>query len=246
VVSTLTVVTDQFGNAHVVLLATVEAPTQPAFLRATDLTTGEQQTAQFTIVQTINGSTVLSVVPSTVNITGPDTSTCSQGIRTDYYIYGGTPPYTVQASFPNLIDLLNTTVAAPGLSFSAITNGGCVNPLVFTIRDSTGLQTTATLTNVPGTTKPVPPVTPLNAAPGKQTVACTGQTIAELITGGTAPYGISPSVNGVVVTPSSLAAQGYVQISNMTKAFPGPTYSFLVTDSSTPQQTFTFTIICSS
>src|SRR5208282_1423574 len=55
-VQSLTVVSDQFGNAQVVLLASVAAPTQPAFVRATELTTGDQQTAQFTIVQTINGS----------------------------------------------------------------------------------------------------------------------------------------------------------------------------------------------
>jgi hypothetical protein len=247
-VSTLTVVTDQFGNAHVVLQAAVEAPTQPAFLRATDLTTGEQQTGQFTIVQTINGSTVLSVVPSTVNITGPDSATCSTGIRTDYYIYGGTPPYTVQASFPNLIDLLNTTVAAPGMAFSAITNGGCVNPLVFTIRDATGLQTTATLTNVPGSAPPVVPVTPLNVAPKNQTVTmCASKTVSELITGGTPPYGISSATPGVVITPPSLGAPGYISISGMVSPLvpPNNIYNFLVTDSSTPQQTFGFSIACS-
>jgi hypothetical protein len=245
-VSTLTVVTDQLGNAHVVLLATAEAPTQPAFLRATDLTTGEQQTAQFTIVQTINGSTVLSVVPSTVNIIGPDSSTCTSGIRTDFYIYGGTPPYTVQASFPNLIDLLNTTVAAPGMAFSAITNGGCVNPLVFTIRDSTGLQTTASLVNAPGQGPHVTPPSPLNVAPAKQTVAaCSGKTVSVLLTGGTPTYGISSSTPGMSISPSSPTSQGYVLISGFTQPPPFQ-YVFLATDSSSPQMTFTFSITCSS
>src|SRR2546422_907538 len=71
-VSTLTVVSDQFGVAQVIIQANANAPTQPALLRATELTTGNQQTAQFTIVQTINGAAVLSVVPSDATITGPD------------------------------------------------------------------------------------------------------------------------------------------------------------------------------
>src|SRR5205823_3074246 len=58
-VSTLTVVSDRFGVAQVILQATAGVATQPALLRATEITTGNQQTAQFTIVQTINGATVL-------------------------------------------------------------------------------------------------------------------------------------------------------------------------------------------
>src|SRR5690242_13621804 len=41
-VSTLTVVSDQFGVAQVILQATAGAPTQPALLRATELTTGNR------------------------------------------------------------------------------------------------------------------------------------------------------------------------------------------------------------
>src|SRR5437762_733991 len=126
-VSTLTVVSDQFGVAQVIVQAIAGVATQPALLRATELTTGNQQTAQFTIVQTINGSSVLSVVPSTATITGPDTSTCSSGVRVDYFIYGGTPPYRVTASFPTAVIIVNPTVLASGLPFTAITNGACVN-----------------------------------------------------------------------------------------------------------------------
>src|SRR3989442_12307049 len=144
-VSTLTVVSDQFGVAQVIIQATAGVPTQPALLRATELTTGNQQTAQFTIVQTINGSAVLSVVPSDVTITGPDKVTCSSGFRIDYFIYGGTPPYTVAATFPNAVTLVNSTVLGAGQPFTAITHGTCVNPLGFTIPDSTGLPTTAPL-----------------------------------------------------------------------------------------------------
>jgi hypothetical protein len=249
-VATLTVVSDQFGVARVIIQANSNAPTQPAFLRATELTTGNQQTAQFTIVQTINGSAVLSVVPDTATITGPDTQNCSSGFRIDYFIYGGTPPYTVVSTFPGAVTLINPTVLAAGMPFSAITNGTCVDPLVFSIRDSAGLQTTATLSNVPGTTPPpTPPPSPLDASPGNQTVAlCTGKTVSVQITGGTAPYSVSAStVNGhtPTVTPQPLTAPGFVQISGM---FTGDgafgAYNFIVSDASTPQQTTSFKITC--
>ncbi|MDQ2961771.1 MAG: hypothetical protein M3R31_01230, partial [Pseudomonadota bacterium] len=246
-VSSLTVVSDQFGVAQVIIQANANAPTQPAFLRATELTTGNQQTAQFTIVQTINGAAVLSVVPTDVTITGPDTQNCSSGFRVDYFIYGGTPPYTVVSTFPSAVTLVNSTVLAPGLPFTVITNGTCVNPLTFSIRDAAGLQTTATLNNVPGTTPPpTPPPQPLDANPSSQTVAaCTGKTVSVLITGGTAPYNVSAAtVGGVtpVVTPASLTSPGFVQISGMVTG--GGTYNFIVSDAGTPQQTNSFRIIC--
>jgi hypothetical protein len=249
-VSTLTVVSDQFGVAQVIIQASADAPTQPALLRATELTTGNQQTAQFTIVQTINGSAVLSVVPSAATITGPDTQTCSSGFRIDYFIFGGTPPYTVVSTFPSAVTLINPTVLAPGLPFSAITNGTCVNPLVFSIRDAVGLQTTATLLNLPGTgAPPTAPPPPLNASPGNQTVAaCGGKTVSVLLTGGTLPYNVSAAtVNSVTptVSPATLTSPGYVQISGMVSPGSGSlVYSFIVADSSAPQQTDSFTITC--
>ena len=155
--STLTVVSDANGLAQVIIQATANAATQPALLRATDLTSGNQVTGQFTIVQTINGAAVLSVVPATATITSASAVTCTSGFRVDYFIYGGTPPYRVTTTFPDGVILVNSTVATSGGSFEAITNGTCVNPLVFSIFDSVGLQTTATLINQVGTAPPAAP-----------------------------------------------------------------------------------------
>jgi len=248
-VSTLTVVSDQFGVAQVIIQASPSAPTQPALLRATELTTGNQQTAQFTIVQTINGSAVLSVVPSTATITGPDSATCSSGFRIDYFIYGGTPPYRVTSTFPNSVTLVNPVVLASGQPFTAITNGACVNPLVFSIVDATGLQVQATLNNVVGTGAPPTIVEALQAFPADpQHVSCSG-TASELIFGGTPSYNITVSVPtgtplGATpkIDPQAPSTAGYVLISDFPIA---GTYKFFVTDSSTPPQTTTFTITCS-
>jgi len=247
-VATLTVVSDQFGVAQVILQASTSAPTQPALLRATEVTTGNQQTAQFTIVQTIDGSAVLSIVPDTVTITGPDSATCSSGFRIDYFIYGGTPPYRVTSTFPNSVTLINSTVLASGQPFTAITNGACVNPLVFSILDAVGLQTTATLINNPGKNAPPTVVEALQSVPGNQNVSC-ANTASVLITGGTPSYNITvkvpptaPSGSSPTINPQAPATAGYVLVS----AFPVPgTYTFFVADSASPQQTASFNITCS-
>jgi hypothetical protein len=141
-------------------------------------------------------------------------------------------------------------VLGPGLPFSIITNGTCVNPLTFSIRDAVGLQTTATLVNIPGAgAPPTAPPPALNASPGNQNVAaCGGKTVSVLLTGGTLPYNVSAAtVNSVTptVTPSTLTSPGYVQISGMVSPGAGSlVYNFVVADSSTPQQLTSFTITC--
>src|ERR1700680_3461591 len=191
-VSSLTVVSDATGTARVVLQAAVSVPTQPAPLRATDLTTGNSVTASFTIVQQTDGSAILSVIPATATITGPDKNTCSAGVRVDYFIYGGTPPYHISPSFPDTVTMVNTTVFASGGSFEVITNGSCVNPLTFTIVDAIGRQTTAQLVNTVGTATPPPPPSPAIQVtpPSVSAAAACGAATPSFgftITGGTPP-----------------------------------------------------------
>ena len=250
-VASLTVVSDGNGTARVVLQAGVNVPTQPAQIRATDLTTGNAVTAVFTIVQQTDGSAILSVIPATATITGPNKVTCSFGVRVDYFIYGGTPPYRVSPSFPDGVTLVNSTVNFSGGSFEAITNGSCVNPLTFTIVDAIGRQTTASLINTIGTADPTPPVvapalviTPTSAA----STLCSGKTFQFIITGGTPSYNVSAVINpgssAAVVTPPVVATSGgTVLISGFP---PGQsTTSVVVVDQSSPQKTATATITCS-
>jgi hypothetical protein len=248
----------------VIIQANANAPTQPGLLRATELTTGNQQTAQFTIVQTINGQAVLSVVPDTATITGSDTATCSSNFRIDYYIYGGTPPYTVVSTFPGAVTLVNSTVLAPGLPFSAITNGTCVNPLTFSIRDAIGLQTTATLNNIPGTTAPPAPpppapanvtITPSSYTPTADgTFTCPGP-FTFVVQNGVPPYNVavSPPAGQLPVTPVPsvvTTSPGTTTVSGL-KSPSGPTgasftYNIVVGDSSSPQTFDTAKITCTA
>ena len=249
--ATLTTVTDANGKTQVILQATVNAATQSAVLRATDVTTGNSITGTFTIVQSTDGSAILSVVPSTATINGVDSATCSSGFRIDYYIYGGTPPYRVSSTFPAAISLINSIVNASGGFFEAITNGACVNPLVFTIVDATGRQTTANLINVPGTAAPPTPPTPptpaaLVISPASYTVSgagsCTGKTFAYVLSGGTAPFSVTapggtvvPNA-GVTTTPGSFTVSGFADGSGV--------HPIAVADSSTPQKSVTSSITC--
>ncbi len=250
-VATLTTVSDANGKAQVILQAAVNAATQPAVLRATEVSTGNSIIGTFTIVQSTDGSAILSVVPPVATINGPDSATCSSGFRVDYFIYGGTAPYRVSSTFPGAITLINSVVSAAGGFFEAITNGACVNPLVFTIVDATGRQTTAQLINAPGTaappTPPGPPVAPaLVIAPASYTVtgagSCTGKTFAFVISGGTPPFSVTapggtvvPNA-GVTTSPGSFTVSGFTDTSGA--------HPIAVADSSTPQKSITSGVTC--
>ena len=176
----VTVVSDAAGNAQVIIRANVDAPTQPAQIRATDITSGQQLTGDFLIQQRTDGSTILTVVPPEATITGAFVDECSSGFRVDYFIYGGTPPYRITQAFPTrqshrLLRRGRTSaiVNASGGFFEVVTNGTCVNPQTFSILDATGRQTTAQLFNLPGTASAAastPPPPDLSVVPG---VVCT-------------------------------------------------------------------------
>lgn len=255
-VQTQTAVTDGTGRAQVGLQTEVNVATQPAQIRATDLTSGQQQTGNFTIIRDQNAGATITVVPENANITGPDNQTCSAGFRIDYFIYGGTPPYRVTSTFPLSVTLVNSIVIASGDFFTAITNGSCVDPLVFSILDSAGKQTTALLTNIPGTTPPpAPPPAPpppLNVTPGSQgnqTTTCTGKTYNVLVSGGTPGYNVTfvpplPATGTApVIAPAFLATPGTVAISGLSVTA-GSQYNFRVFDSATSAQSANFSISC--
>ncbi len=138
-------------------------------------------------------------MPGTAKITGAFKGSCSTGFVTEYFIYGGTPPYRVTSTFPNSIVLSGSPVNTSGGSFRATTNGACVDPLTFSIVDATGRQTTATLSNVPGDDRRASGDAGLAIAPPSYTsAACTGASFNFVISGGTPPFGVA-SAGGTVL-----------------------------------------------
>jgi hypothetical protein len=232
VVSSFTVTSDALGNASVIIKANVNAPTQQAQIRATDLTGGQQVTGSFLIQQVTDGAKVLSVVPPTVTITGPDNKTCSSGARVDYFIYGGTPPYRVTAAFPFAGTVLYSPVLVSGGYFEVVTNGTCSggDGLQYSILDATGLQISAFLKNELGEDDPTPIPEPLtvnpspikcgNAGAGKSTFVITGGTptyyvVVKNFTGSATPPTIDPQTGidlGKLVTVTGLPPSGTVTL----------------------------------
>lgn len=252
-VTTLNATTDSKGNAVVVVSVPPNTPTQSAIMRATDVTTGQQITGAFQILQmTIDGA-VLSVLPlGTTTITGPDTTRCSTGVSVNYYIFGGTPPYRVETNFPQAITITGAPVNVSGGSFTATTNGTCFQNLTFVITDATG-RTIPTgsypfIVNELGTTPPIPTPTPLVVTPGAiaKSQCVPANTFQFVGIGGIPPYSAvvtsSTSISSAVLAPQTGIASGQaVTVSGLTS--PSNTTVTLF-DNGSPRQSGTVTIDC--
>jgi hypothetical protein len=248
--STLDVVTDQNGNASAGLVVNVNAPTQVASIRATDVTSGNQVTGQFLIQQVTDGSQILSVVPTgLVTIEGPSPTECSSGVSVVYHIYGGTPPYQVAATFPGVVSLSGVPVTTNGGSFTATTNGACFVAMQFAITDATGRTipggSSPLLTNELGAGTTTPPTTgTLTVSPATVTNnACTGKTFQFVVVGGTAPYSVTASPAGPVIAPTPVPAAGTpVNVSGLATGSGVTTITFV--DSSSTKLVGSATITC--
>ncbi len=119
---TLTVTTDQNGKADVAMRMDSGVPSQAALIRATDLTSGNRVDGAFTIVQAINGASVLSVVPATYTGGGGFAQQCLS-FAGDYVVYGGTAPYTITHGLPNA-GALSVASGASGQRITVTSQGG--------------------------------------------------------------------------------------------------------------------------
>ncbi len=253
-VSTLTVATDVNGTAVVVLSVPPDTPTQTGIIRATDVTTGNQVTGDFKILQVTTGGAVLSVLPlGNTTITGPDNLRCSSGVTVTNYIFGGTPPYQVAVNFPQAVTLSGVPVLTNGGAFNTTTNGACFINLTYVITDATGRTIPGgsypTVTNQLGTSAPpAPPPTTLVATPGAiSKVNCVpANTFQFVLTGGTPPFSVvtasTTSSTSVVLSPQTGITTGQaVTVSGITS--PAAT-SITAFDSGTPRQSASVSIDC--
>ena len=174
---TITVVTDQNGKADVVIRTDAGVPSQAALIRATDLTSGNRVDGAFTIVQAINGTAILSVLPSTYSGSGGLVRECL-AFSGDYVIYGGTAPYTITNGLPNAGTL--STASGSGQVVSVANQGGIFRFTSFAVADGCGGFTV--------------PITIADAA-GRVT------SVTFAVTAGTAPRVVVPAV----LSPASVA-----------------------------------------
>lgn len=201
---TITTTTDQNGNAYVRLRANVSAPTQYAILKVTDVDGGSVLQTTFTIAQYTDGTGILSLVPDTHTITAYYKGECSSGVKVDYIIHGGTPPYTVQTTATGVATVYPNTVLTNGAGFTATTqNGFCPGTAIIDIKDATGRVVQATLENKEGTnTVTPPPSVPLFVTSSTVTVAA-GADATVSVDGGSSPYYVTSS--NLAVATASLA-----------------------------------------
>ena len=246
-VQSLTVTTDQNGNATVRLVVPVNAATQIATIRATDVTDGSSVVGQFTIAQFINGNSVLSVIPTgTTTFNGPDKTHCASSGSATFFVFGGTPPYTVAPTFPGAVQITGNPVPRSGAGFTVTPTGSCFTNLTFAITDSAGrtLLTPPTVSNVLGTTDaPVPFAVAAGQSGGSSAapVACSGKTFTFTITG-KAPFSAVASDLGVTLDTSTLTASPAVlRASNLPAA---TAVTITIGDASSPQNIEVEKIFC--
>jgi hypothetical protein len=197
---TVTVLSDHNGLAVVTIRVPTTALTQFATSRATDVASGSTVIGQFTIAQFVDGSSVLSVIPTGVTtFTGPDSATCSSGAQANFYIFGGTPPDNVANNYPPADEVVVLPVLTSRGRVPSAEDGPCFDGLTFAITDAAGrtLLTPPTASNVKGTGAPPPTpvvITPSEFGTSGSPVACTMNTanlVTFLASGGTGSYQVA-------------------------------------------------------
>ncbi len=214
-----TVTTDVTGKATVAFKADVEANSEAAFLRATDVTSAHRIDSWINVLKQTKGASDLSVVPSTGGFTAFYTNECPLVVR-EYGISGGKAPYAITLPASNTLVLNDgTTAAAPGAGITVANAGArftvqsaaattCVNSSTeITVTDALGVVTKPTFTIAAGGATRPAVTTDLTLSPPNVSLAadpistyCTTSRVRYAITGGTGPYTLSTSIPQLVAT----------------------------------------------
>jgi hypothetical protein len=221
-VSTLQVNTDEQGVATARVSATAGAPTQVATLKSTDTSSGMSRSYSFNIAQVTSGVGILSVLPSAaVTITGAKGGAGQDGLcptgRVDFYVFGGTAPYSVASPLPSFALITAPgVVTANGASFTAQISG--CGKTSFIVTDATGRTVeTTTVEGVQGAKGDAVTTTPFNVSPSAFTLACgsigtisltgSGSFTAFVMSGGTA-FLVNPTADILPKSVSVSAGSG--------------------------------------
>ena len=189
-VTSIIINTDENGEAVARIQAIVTAPTQVATLTSTDTVSGLVRRTSFNIIQTTSGTGILSSLPSG-NTTftgfkpGPGLpAQCPSGGTVDYYIYGGTPPYSVVSPLLSFVTVFPSIVTTNGGSFRATQTGCGASQLIVTDAQNRVIETSQVIgvAGPAGDAPPTPTPTTLTVSPLSHTLLC-GQTGTSTTTG---------------------------------------------------------------
>ena len=198
--NTVTVTSDQAGNAQARIRIPADAPNQTALLQITDLGTGAFQRASFTIAQATGTSPGFFTSPESITFQGANTNTCADSnVQGTVFVFGGAPPYTV-SNTSNAFQVDRDSLSSSGASFNVVPVGICVaSPgLPIVVRDSSGRTATTLVANIPGT-QPVPPLT---VAPSTVTLTSCTSSASVIASGGAGSYVGSTGSSSIVFTHS--------------------------------------------
>lgn len=245
-----TVSTDASGVAKVVLKADVEATSEAAFLRATDMVSTHRVDTWITVLKQTNGVSALGAVPTTAGLIGHFTAECTPVVR-EYGIYGGKAPYSVTLPAASTLVLgvngveaaagAGVTVASAGSRFTVkqvATTTCATSSAVITITDATGATSTATFTVATGSNTRPATVTDLTISPATLSLVadpistyCATSSAQFAVAGGTAPYVVSASIPQIL---TSLSNGNVIDVSYVSdgkwKMLKGQSSSILVLD----------------
>jgi hypothetical protein len=248
-VPSLSINTDDQGEASARLRVGAGVPTQVATLQTTDVTSGLARRYNFNVVQQTDGKGILSILPSGgvtikgakgVAGTNSGEGTCANGTPVDFYVFGGAAPYTAVSPLKTVAVVLQGGVIVPQAIVSA--SGGSFRGLVqgcgkvaFIVTDATGRTVeTATLEVQQGDKADAAVVPTFVVSPQQVTLACGQSGSVSLAGTGTFSAATVTVVNAgtIDVSPLSGALPATLTVKRQSGAItppqPVPTATFIV------------------
>jgi hypothetical protein len=201
---TIDAMTDETGTATVVVRGNVGATLQIALLRATDVLTSAYRLGSFVIRQTTLSGSDFTTVPVKWAVGGSVKNQCPGGV-VDYIIFGGTPPYSIRSTIPDVtVSPQITTIDNPNRFTASFFAQGCGDSgyePTFTITDATGRTITSDLTVKPGTADG-PVKTSLVLSTSALALGCgeQAQVVAAVTTSSTTSTSTAPTIVTAVTT----------------------------------------------
>ena len=232
-VSSLLMNTDEQGVATIRVTANAGAPTQVATVKSTDVTSGLARSYSFNIAQVTSGVGILSVLPSAaITLTGANGAAGQDGLcpvsgRVDFYVFGGTPPYSIASPLPGFAQISPRVVSTNGGSFTAQISG--CGKTSFIVSDATGRSIeTSTVEGVQGAKGATGTTTPFSISPTAFSIFCgsganvflpgAGTFTASATSGGGSGFVVTPTAGSLPFSASLFANTGVV-VSPVTVTF---------------------------
>jgi hypothetical protein len=201
--TSITATTDINGKARVRFRALTTAPTQSSLMLITDLQGGSFIRTGFSI----NGApSAPTVIPEKVTVKGPFVGACpTAAAQSDFYIFGGVPPYSISNTSPSSLDIDRTVVPVSGGFFRVTTRANVCFLTLIIVNDAVGQRTIVSVEAIEGTA--AAPVTPapsdLSVAPTSVTLDSCDAVASVSVAGGTGSYQAVSSHSSVMVSPAS-------------------------------------------